>query len=33
MAILEVEGLTKIYGTGDTGVTALDDVSFHPFSR
>lgn len=28
MAILEVEGLTKIYGTGDTCVTALDDVSF-----
>lgn len=28
MAILEVEGLTKTYGTGDTGVTALDNVSF-----
>lgn len=28
MAVLEVEGLTKTYGTGDTGVTALDNVSF-----
>lgn len=28
MAVLEVKGLTKIYGNGDTRVTALDDVSF-----
>ena len=28
MAILSVEHLTKIYGTGDTAVKALDDVSF-----
>ena len=26
MAIVEVSGLTKIYGTGDTAVTALDHV-------
>lgn len=28
MAILEVKELTKIYGKGDTSVTALDHVSF-----
>lgn len=28
MAILKVEGLTKIYGEGSTAVTALDNVSF-----
>lgn len=28
MTILSVEGLTKIYGSGDTTVTALDHVSF-----
>lgn len=28
MAILEVKELTKIYGSGDTTVTALDHVSF-----
>lgn len=28
MTILSVEGLTKIYGSGDTAVTALDQVSF-----
>lgn len=28
MAVLEVKGLTKIYGSGDTRVIALDDVSF-----
>lgn len=28
MTILSVEGLTKIYGSGDTAVTALDYVSF-----
>lgn len=28
MAVLEVKGLTKTYGAGDTKVTALDDVSF-----
>ncbi|MFV0400836.1 MAG: ABC transporter ATP-binding protein [Oscillospiraceae bacterium] len=28
MPILEVNHLTKIYGWGDTAVTALDDVSF-----
>lgn len=28
MTILSVEGLTKIYGSGDTAVTALDHVSF-----
>ena len=28
MEILRVEHLTRIYGTGDTAVTALDDVSF-----
>ncbi len=28
MAILEINGLTKIYGKGDTSVTALDHVSF-----
>lgn len=28
MTILSVEGLTKIYGQGDTAVTALDHVSF-----
>ena len=28
MAVLEVRELTKIYGKGDTGVTALDRVSF-----
>lgn len=28
MKILEVEHLTKIYGKGETAVTALDDVSF-----
>ena len=26
MPIVEVRGLTKIYGSGDTAVTALDDV-------
>lgn len=29
MAILEVNRLTKVYGKGDTAVTALDNVSFH----
>lgn len=29
MAVLEVQGLTKIYGDKNTGVTALDHVSFH----
>lgn len=28
MTILSVEGLTKIYGSGDAAVTALDHVSF-----
>jgi putative ABC transport system ATP-binding protein len=28
MAILEVASLSKVYGTGDTRITALDDVSF-----
>lgn len=28
MTMLSVEGLTKIYGSGDTAVTALDHVSF-----
>ena len=28
MNILSVEHLTKVYGTGDTAVRALDDVSF-----
>ena len=28
MTILSVEGLTNIYGSGDTAVTALDHVSF-----
>lgn len=28
MTILSVEGFTKIYGSGDTAVTALDHVSF-----
>lgn len=28
MAVLEVRGLTKIYGSGDTEVTALDHVTF-----
>ena len=28
MDILQVEHLTKTYGSGDTAVTALDDVSF-----
>lgn len=28
MTILSVEGLTKIYGSGDTAVTALDHASF-----
>ena len=28
MAVLEVNGLTKIYGSGDNQVTALDNVSF-----
>lgn len=28
MTTLSVEGLTKIYGSGDTAVTALDHVSF-----
>lgn len=28
MAVLEVRGLTKIYGNGDTSVSALDHVSF-----
>ena len=28
MNILSVEHLTKVYGSGDTAVTALDDVSF-----
>lgn len=28
MEILEVNGLTKIYGNGDNRVTALDHVSF-----
>lgn len=29
MAILEVKGLTQIYGSGDAKVIALDHVSFH----
>lgn len=29
MSVLEVKGLTKIYGSGDNMVTALDHVSFH----
>lgn len=29
MSVLEVKGLTKIYGSGDNVVTALDHVSFH----
>lgn len=28
MSILQVEGLTKVYGKGDAAVTALDNVSF-----
>lgn len=28
MSILTVENLTKVYGSGETAVTALDDVSF-----
>lgn len=28
MAVLKVENLTKVYGSGDTKVTALDHVSF-----
>lgn len=28
MEILKIEGLSKVYGKGDTAVTALDDVSF-----
>lgn len=28
MAVLKVENLTKVYGSGDTEVTALDHVSF-----
>ena len=28
MNILEVDHLTRVYGSGDTAVTALDDVSF-----
>lgn len=28
MTVLKVEGLTKIYGKGDTAVTALDNISF-----
>ena len=28
MAIVTVEHLSKIYGTGETAVKALDDVSF-----
>ena len=28
MEILRVENLSKIYGTGDNEVRALDDVSF-----
>ena len=28
MNILSIEHLTRVYGTGDTAVTALDDVSF-----
>lgn len=28
MDILRIEHLTKTYGSGDTAVTALDDVSF-----
>ena len=28
MTVLEVNGLTKIYGSGDNQVTALDHVSF-----
>ena len=28
MEILRVEHLSKIYGSGDTAVHALDDVSF-----
>jgi len=29
MTILQVENLTKTYGKGDVGVTALDSVSFN----
>lgn len=28
LAVLKVENLTKVYGSGDTEVTALDHVSF-----
>ena len=28
MSILQIENLSKVYGTGDTSVKALDDVSF-----
>ena len=28
MNILSIEHLTRVYGTGDTAVRALDDVSF-----
>ena len=28
MDILQIEHLTKTYGSGDTAVRALDDVSF-----
>ena len=28
MTVLKVEGLTKIYGDGDTAITALDNISF-----
>lgn len=28
MSILQIENLSKVYGTGDTAVKALDDVSF-----
>ena len=28
MNILSIEHLTRVYGTGDTAVTALNDVSF-----
>lgn len=28
MALLSVEHLSRVYGTGDTAVRALDDVSF-----
>ena len=27
--LIQVEGLTKIYGSGEVAVTALDDVDLH----